>query len=115
MEKTYHKYVEVPNLKNFGYGIRYLDDDHIIYVSPGVYRLIADKLLEKLDYFVLSYTSNQKPIDEIAGDIIAELEKCTPGQPTMELIQELIESKKPFVNPEFIMAPKQPERLTGPQ
>ena len=98
---------------NFGYGIRYLDDDHIIYVSPGVYRLIADKLLEKLDYFVLSYTRKQKPIDEIASDIIQELEKCAPGQPTLDMLKALIEEKdKSFVNPDLIVAPKQPERLT---
>jgi len=116
MEKTYHKYVEVPNLKNFGYGIRYLDDDYTIYVAPHIYRQIADKELGQLTYFVLSYTRKQKPIDEIAMDIILELEKCVSGPATMELIKGILEEKdKSFINPDVIVSPIQVTRLTGLQ
>jgi len=110
MTESYHRYIEVVNLENFGYGIRYLDDDYTIYVSPPVYRLIADKMLDRLTYFVLSYTRNQKPIDEIAGDIIAELKKCVVGQPTMELIEGILKEKKLFTNPDVLASPKSPDR-----
>jgi len=113
MTETYHKYVEVPNLKNFGYGIRYFDDDHTIYVSPPVYRLIAEKLLQTLDYLVLSYTRNQKPIDKIARDIMIELDNCPPGGFTTEMLGQLVNKQKKFVNPDLIVSPVQPAGLTS--
>jgi len=111
-EEVYRTYVEVPNLENFGYGIRYFDDEHTIYVSTPVHQLIANQLLDKLTYFVLSYTRSQKPIDVVAQEIINELKRCVSGEATMDLVERILKEKQVFVNPDVVASPVMPTNLT---
>jgi hypothetical protein len=100
-----HTYVEVLNLRGFPYGVHYFDNPKVIYVAPEVLEKIKNQELGVLSFFMLTYRENQKPIEEIAIEIVGELERCPTGPFELETIKELEEKARPFPNPDLVFNP----------
>jgi len=103
-------FIEIPNLKSFGYGICYFNKRNTFYVSSEVFLLLKENKMDRLDYMVLSYTHTQKLIEDVCDEIIEELKNCPPGPMSMEDIQKHLNKKNIFINPQYIVSPLKPEK-----
>jgi hypothetical protein len=72
--------IAIEELAGLSIGIKYFDDDTRIFVAPEIQQKFLDKKLERLDFATLQYRKEDKPIQEIAIEIVEECKRCGIGE-----------------------------------
>jgi hypothetical protein len=70
-------------------GLKYFDNDKVVYVSPETHNSFLNKTLPFLDFVTLKYRSREKDIELIVEEIINELKKCPSGAVSSDGFNEM--------------------------
>lgn len=101
-------YIACANLDGFSAGIHYFNDDEHIYVSPSILQRLRNGGLSDLRIFRLVYERDQKPIEEIALEIVNEMKQIPPGSPSADLVEQKIAEANLSPNPKWTLNPHVP-------
>ena len=78
-ENTQLKMVALESMAGLSIGLKYFDDDSVVYVSPLIHEQFLNSSLPSLDFVTLKYQRADRHIEDVVKEIIYELQKCPDG------------------------------------
>ena len=78
-ENTQLQMVALESMAGLSIGLKYFDDDSVVYVSPLIHEQFLNSALPSLDFVTLKYRRTDKHIEDVVKEIIYELQKCPDG------------------------------------
>lgn len=88
-ENVQLKMIALESMVGLSIGLKYFDDDSVVYVSPLIHEQFLNSALPSLDFVTLKYRRTDKHIEDVVKEIIYELQKCPDGTVESDGLNEM--------------------------
>lgn len=67
------KFVAIPEMEAFPFGLMFFDDTGTVYVSPDLYNKIEKRNVNSVEYAMVHWRKSSKNIHDLVKDIVKEV------------------------------------------